>query len=269
MNMKTSPVILISGASQGLGRELALQYAAQGASLFLCARNVQQLKQTASLCLQAGSPDVQTRRCDQTVNASVNAACRAALKHFGGIDILINNAAVHSFAAVCSLSDAQLEETLDTNVSGPLRFIRTLLPAMLNQGSGKIVNITSTIGLRAIPWGGAYCASKAALMRLTESLRNETRGSGVQIINAIPGVIRTRLRQNALISNDLIAQTDNLPMARSAEQTAREIIKGIEKGKRDIFSASWPIWFFMKILNPLFPGLADWMLSKNTSVEQK
>ena len=260
--------ILITGSSQGLGRELALQYAAQGTRLFLCARNLQALRQTAQACKKAGCSDIRIQRCDLNSTVSVRSACRTALRHFGHIDILINNAAVHSFAEVETLNEYQLLATLNTNLAGPIRFIQNLLPSMHARRSGKIVNITSTIGLRAIPFGSAYCASKAAFMRVTESLRDELRGSGIQVIHVIPGVIRTNLRRNALRDPALQPDTEKLPFSWSVEKTARKIIKGTAAGQRDIFCAAWPVWLFFRVITPLAPGLVDRFLSRNVIVNR-
>jgi len=119
-------------------------------------------------------------------------------KDFGGIDVLINNAGMHMFAPVETMPEVALEKTFNANVFGPIRMIQAALPGMKRRKSGVIVQIGSTLAYRSLEKIGGYSASKAALMRITESLRMELHGSGVQVLDVAPGVILTGLRQKRL-----------------------------------------------------------------------
>ena len=134
---------------------------------------------------------------------------------------------------------------------------------MKKRGSGMIVQISSTLAYRSIPSGGGYSATKGALARLTESLRVELAGFGVHVLDAAPGVVLTKLRENAYFKGSRPDGPSKLPFPRSAERTAIEIVDAIEAGKRDIMSAALPVKIFMKLVNAIAPGWIDRRFSKN------
>lgn len=249
--------VLITGASRGLGEGLALECARRGARLALASRDLRRLKAVAGRCGAAGAPEARIYRLDLSKPAQVKAVARKAQADFKGIDVLINNAGVHLFAKVAELPESLLDQALQTNLYGPLRVIQALLPGMARRKSGLIVNIGSTLAYRSIATGGGYSASKAALARLTESLRLELRGGGVRVLDASPGVVTTALRSHALYKGAKPAPSSSLPFARSVEQTAREIVDAMESGRRDVMSAAWPVRLAVKYVQAAFPGWLD------------
>jgi NAD(P)-dependent dehydrogenase (short-subunit alcohol dehydrogenase family) len=248
--------ILISGASDGLGRALALALGAKGARLGLLARSGRGLAQTAVLATAAGASETLVFKGDVS-KASVRAVAARAVLRLGGLDALINNAGVHAFAPLSGVPDALLLETLQVNLLGPLRLIQAVLPA-LRQSRGTVVNVGSSLAWRAIPNGGAYSASKAALSRLGEALRDEESGGGVKVLQFDPGVVLTRLRSHALRHGVVVDEdSGSLPYPRSAEATAAELVVALEAGRSRVLSAAWQVRWWAKVLAPFFSDTLD------------
>jgi NAD(P)-dependent dehydrogenase (short-subunit alcohol dehydrogenase family) len=248
-------VVLISGASGGIGLGLAEACVARGARVAMASRNLRACQALAKRS-QARAYALDVRR-----PASVKSAVSKVLKDLGGIDVLVNNAGVHMFSDVASMPEAALAGTFDTNVFGPLRMIQAVLPGMRRRGSGMIVQIGSTLAYRSLENIGGYSASKAALQRLTESLRMELAGTGIRVLDISPGVVKTQLRKNAWFRGKAPAPAETLPFARSVGATAEEIADAMEAGRRDLMSAAWPVRLAMKYLSVLAPGFLDRQLA--------
>ena len=175
-----SKVVLITGASAGIGKVTATYLASAGYNVYGAARRVERMKDAAG---------VKPISMDVTDEASLQAGIIEILRAEGRIDVLINNAGFGSYGALedVSLQDARYQ--LDVNVFGAARLIQLVLPHMRQQRSGKIVNISSMGGKIATPFGGWYHASKFALEGLSDSLRNEVRNFGIDVIVIEPGGI--------------------------------------------------------------------------------
>ena len=249
-------VILVTGASSGLGEALALELARHGAKLALASRSLAQLEHVAALCKRQGAPEARSYALDVTRASESSRVIEMVQKDFGGLDVLINNAGVHAFAKVGDLPEGMFREALEVNLFGPLRLIQAALPA-LRASKGMVVNIGSNLAFRSIPTGGAYSASKGALARLTESLRDEEAKNGVHVLHACPGVILTKLRDNALTHGVDPQPQDKLPFPRTAQQTAKDIINAMQGKKREIITAAWMVKVWAKVLAPWFGGLLD------------
>jgi NAD(P)-dependent dehydrogenase (short-subunit alcohol dehydrogenase family) len=258
-------VILITGASRGLGEALALACAKKGARLALAARDMKLLKEVGKKAAALGSPHVEFYRLDVVREEDVRAVIKAVGRDFGQIDILVNNAGIHMLAAVADIPEPMFGQLLLINLIGPLRLIKAVLPLMRRRGKGLIVQISTMLSERSLPQGGAYSASKAALDRLTEALRVEVKADGIRVLNVLPGVVDTEIRKNALRIKSLKPEAAERPFARSAEKTAALILAGIEKDRREVYTAAWPVWFFMRILNRLSPGLIDWIFARRAA----
>jgi short-subunit dehydrogenase len=243
--------VLITGASSGIGEALALECASRGARLALASRNLRRL---IPLAKQVNG---RAYAMDVTSRSQVMSVVKKIERDFGGVDILINNAGIHLFSTVEAMPEAELEKALQTNVFGPVRMIQAVLPGMKRRKSGMIVQIGSTLAYRSLENVGGYSATKAALMRLTESLRMELLGSGVKVLDVAPGVVKTPLRSNAFFKGKKPGPPESLPFAAEAGDTARQIADAIEAGRRDIMPAAWPVRLAMKYLSVLAPGLVD------------
>jgi NAD(P)-dependent dehydrogenase (short-subunit alcohol dehydrogenase family) len=183
--------VLVTGASSGIGRETALAFAAAGANVVLVARRAAVLAKVATAARDAGVGAL-ALGTDVTDPKAVDACFRKAVRRFGSVDIVVNNAGILLPAPVADLDPADLQRMLDVNLFGALHVMQAAVPLMQSQATGgHIVNVASLAGRRGFSPLGGYCASKFALVGLTEALRTELIGTNVGVSLVLPGVIDT------------------------------------------------------------------------------
>jgi NAD(P)-dependent dehydrogenase (short-subunit alcohol dehydrogenase family) len=183
-----SKVVLITGCSTGIGCDLAQRLTQLGYMVVATARKVETLdKLTVALKLQL----------DVTQTNSVNQAIALTLQQFGRIDTLVNNAGYTMLGALEEVSEEQTQQVFDVNVFGALRMIRSVVPHMRKQGSGRIINISSIAGKLSTPVNGTYSATKFALEALSDALQLELAPFGIQVVLVEPGAIKTRFDDTA------------------------------------------------------------------------
>lgn len=183
---------LITGASRGVGREIALSFAAEGASVAAAARTREDIEVLCAEITGAGGRAIPIW-LDLRSEDSVRQAAAAATSALGHIDILVNNAAVIALRKIDETSTAVWDEVMSTNVRGVFLMCREVLPHMCERRSGRILNIGSMAGRRGYEQQGAYCASKHALVGLTRVLAIETQPYGVRVHLLSPGGVLTGL----------------------------------------------------------------------------
>jgi NAD(P)-dependent dehydrogenase (short-subunit alcohol dehydrogenase family) len=179
--------VLVTGASSGIGRATALAFAAAGARVALVARRGDVLEEVARL---AGGETL-VLPTDVTRHDEVQAAFRAAIARFGRLDVVVNNAGVLLPAPVVEIARADLDAMLQVNLFGALFVMQEAVRSMRETGGGSIVNVASLAGRRGVTPLGGYCASKFALIGLTEALRTELRDEPIHVGLVLPGVIET------------------------------------------------------------------------------
>ena len=188
--------VLVTGASSGIGRETALAFAAAGANVVLVARRASVLAKVAAESRKLGAATL-VAAADVTQAASVASAFRKAVKRFGGVDVVVNNAGIMIPSQVVDLRAADLQRMLDVNLIGALHVMQEAVQVMRRQGRGHIVNVGSLAGRRGFSPLGGYCATKFALVGLTEALRTELVGERVGVSLVLPGVIDTPMASAA------------------------------------------------------------------------
>ncbi|MEE2679965.1 MAG: SDR family NAD(P)-dependent oxidoreductase [Myxococcota bacterium] len=181
---------LVTGASSGIGRELALRLAREGARVALVARRESELESVAAEVRAAGS-EALVLPCDVGDRASAEAAARRAEERFGGIDLLVNNAGYGGHRRFLDWDVDDMERMLRVNYLGAVYFTKILAPAMAARGRGWLVFVASVAGRIATPEESAYAASKFALVGLASALDVELEEAGVHVLTVCPGVIRT------------------------------------------------------------------------------
>ena len=187
----TQPLVFITGASSGIGQALAEHYATQGWRLALVARRGAEIE---AWLAQRGIAGGRVFAADVRDVDAITAAGRACIEHMGLPDVVIANAGISVGVDIGVRADLeQVRASFETNVIGVAATFQPFVDAMRARGSGALVGIASVAGIRGLPGHGAYCASKAAVISLCESLRGELRGSGVKVVTICPGYIATPL----------------------------------------------------------------------------
>jgi NADP-dependent 3-hydroxy acid dehydrogenase YdfG len=204
--MAIDKVVLVTGASSGIGAAIARELGEAGARLALGARRTDRLE---TLAAEIGG-DVLVRRLDVTDRADVAAFADAARARFGRVDVIVNNAGVMPLSPMASLKVEEWERMVDVNIKGVLWGVAAVLPEMRARGSGHIVNIASIAALRVVPTAAVYCATKYAVRALSEGLRQENERIRVTCVH--PGVVESEL-----------AETITDPVAAAAMKTYRAI----------------------------------------------
>lgn len=196
-------VALVTGASRGIGRAIAKEFASQGAKVALCARSVDALQAVADEIAAAGGC-AQPFALDVSSADGVRAVVEAVTGHYGRLDILINNAGITRDGLIARMKDDAWEEVLNTNLRGAFYLTRAAAKIMMRQRCGKIVNISSVVGLTGNPGQANYAASKAGLIGMTRSVAKELGSRNIQVNAIAPGFIVTDM-------------TDSLPEALKAK----------------------------------------------------
>ena len=229
-------VVLVTGASRGLGLVLARELIKEGARLGICARDPDELERARADLRRRGA-DVMAVPGDVTDKTQLEGVVHAVRAHYGRIDVLINNARVIQVGPIEHMRLEDYEEAMRAHFWGPLYATLTVLPEMRQRREGRIVNIASIGGLVSIPHLVPYDASKFALVGLSEGLRTELARENVFVTTICPGLMRTGSPRNALFKGQHRAEYtwfsigDALPLfTMSAERAAGQIIKACKNG---------------------------------------
>lgn len=188
--MAIDKIVLITGASSGIGAAIARELAPTGARLMLGARRVDRLESLAAE-LRGGGGTVDIRAMDVTRRGDVAAFAEAARQRFGRFDVMINNAGIMPLSPMASMKVDEWDRMVDVNIKGVLNGIAAVLPGMLAQGSGHVINIASIGALRVVPTAAVYCATKFAVRAISDGLRQENERLRVTCIH--PGVVESEL----------------------------------------------------------------------------
>jgi NAD(P)-dependent dehydrogenase (short-subunit alcohol dehydrogenase family) len=202
----TSKIVLITGATAGIGRTTALHLAKQGHHVIATGRKVAEL---ASLKSEAGAARLDTLVLDVTSASSIASAVSAvsALTGGAGLDVLVNNAGFGVLGPTSEISDSEMRRQFETNVFGLMNVTRAFLPRMRERRAGRIINVSSVGGRMTLPYFGVYNSTKYALESLSDALRYELRPFGIDVSLIEPGVIRTNFEATAVSNLSSLNQT--------------------------------------------------------------
>ena len=182
---------LVTGSSRGIGLAIARAIARDGGNVMITGRDAGGVDEAVQ-SLRGTSGQVAGTVLDVTDPSSVSAAIKAAERAFGALDLVVNNAGVGHYGEIATFADDRWRAVLDTNVTGPFNVMRAAIPALRRAGGGWIINIASLAGANPFAGGGAYCASKAALIALSESAMQELRNDDIRVSVVLPGSVATR-----------------------------------------------------------------------------
>ena len=222
-----SKVVIITGASSGLGEATARRLADRGAKLVLAARREDRLK-ALSEDLSAKGAEVIWQVTDVTDRKQVEALAASAKEAFGRIDVLVNNAGLMPLAPLDALKVDEWDQMVDVNIKGVMYGIAAVLPTMREQHSGHVINLSSVAGHELFPGAAVYCATKFAVKALSEGLRMEA-GDEIRSTNISPGAVATELTSTITDPNAKKAAEDLYSVAIDADAVARAIVYAIEQ----------------------------------------
>lgn len=217
--------VLITGASSGIGRSLAFEFAAHGYNLFLIARDAESLRQVGAECTQKFGIETKTHPADLSDSKAVDGLLQAISASPVEIEILVNNAGfgvVGGFAQTDIGTELQM---LDVQLSAMLKLTKSLLAPMVARKSGRILNVASVYSFAPVPFQAVYSACKAFMLSFSESLGEELKGSGVTVTVVCPGTTQTDFRVRAGI------EEKDRPRGATAESVARIAVRQTLKGK--------------------------------------
>ena len=196
-------VAIVTGGSRGIGHAIARALLQNGARVAITATSEDALRKAAGeLVATRGEGSVLPLRADVRRQADVETSIEAAAQHFGGIDVLVNNAGVGVFRPVAEMSIDDWHRMIETNLTGVFYSCRAVLPHLRARGGGWIINISSLSGKHPFADGAAYCASKAAVNAFTEALMQEVRHDGIRVACVMPGSVRTEFSNRSTGSDD-------------------------------------------------------------------
>lgn len=255
----TNRVVILTGATQGIGRATAYLLAQAGCKLALAARSVEPLEQLAAELVSAGQPAVAIPT-DMGDTTQAAALAHRAVVAFGTIDIIINNAAISVRDSLLNLDEAEARRVMDVNYFGPVALIQAALPYLkANPEGGLIINISSIVGRRAMPGIAGYCASKGALEKMAESLRVEIRNDNIRVSTVYPGVTHTNFNRHSLGASQAGRQRSGR-VGVPPERVAQAILKTIRHEPRDAFVTLFDRAFVTASM--IWPSLMDKLLTR-------
>jgi len=223
-------VVLITGASSGIGSTLALELAVRGARLGLLARRADALQEIVAETEAAGL-EALALPADVRDEEAVRAAAEELRARFGHIDVLIANAGIGPTTDARNLRAAEVAEVININLLGAVNSVAAVLPEMIARGRGQLVAISSLAAYRGLPKSAAYCASKAALSSFFESLRLDLRSTGVDVTIIHPGFIKTALTEG---------RHAQMPYLMELRDATRKIVQAIEARKKS-YAFPWQL----------------------------
>ena len=248
-------VVLITGASSGIGRALAFAFGRDGARIVICARQADALQTTAAELRGVGI-DVLALTADVSVEADVRQLIEQTIAHFGQLDVLINNAGITMRSMLIDTDPAVIQKVMDINFMGTVYATRYALPH-IQRTKGSIVGISSIAGYRGLPVRSGYSASKFAMNGFLEAVRTELLHTGVHVLTACPGFTASNIRYAALdaqgqITGETVRDEGEMM---SAGECAGHILRAVKNRKRElILTTQGKLTVFV---NKWFPALAD------------
>ena len=249
----SNKVVLITGASSGIGRALALELARRGAALGLLARRADALGELASEIEQVGGRAL-ALPADVRDAEAVRAAADDVRARFGKIDVLVANAGRGATSHAASLDVGDVADVVNINLLGAVNSVAAVLPGMIERGRGRLVAVSSLAAYRGLPKSGAYCASKAALSAFFESLRVDLRGTGVGVTIIHPGFIKTPLTAD---------RRARMPYLMELDDATRKIVRAIERRRKsDAFP--WQLAAIVRAARFLPAGIYDRVAARNS-----
>ena len=250
----SSKVVVVTGASMGIGEALARIFADHGARVVLLSRDAGRAE--AARDRVGHTERTLALSCDVRNREEIDRVLSLTLHHFNRIDVWINNAGHGLLDSVAQLDMAACRETFDTNFFGAVESMLAVIPVMKQQGEGTIINISSVAGHIPLPFHAVYSATKFAMNAFGKAARVELRDFGIYVMTVCPGYVRTNFGANALRGQEVKTVRPSTVRGISAQRVARAVLHGYIKRKREVI-VPWIMHPVVKLYQ-LFPALVEW-----------
>lgn len=247
-------VVVVTGASSGIGRQAGMDFAKRGAKIALVARSREKVTEIAGSIKQAYDTEALPILCDVSDKKQVLEMSSYVLGTFSHVDILVNNAGFAVFGSVADLTVEEMEQQMATNFLGTVYCTKAFLPSMMSRRSGHIVNVASVAGSIGIPGIATYCASKFAMLGFSQGLHHELKGSGVGVTVVSPITVKTNFFDHPSFKKHIPTYT---PAGLSAERVSKAVLRAANSRRLEIivpFYVRGAVWFtqtFPYIINPI------------------
>jgi short-subunit dehydrogenase len=246
-------VVVVTGASMGIGEAIAKIFADEGASVVLLSRDAERAE--AARARIGHAERTLALACDVRNREEIDRVVGLTLHHFQRIDVWINNAGHGILDSVTNVNMAAVRETFETNFFGAVEAMQAVIPVMKEQGSGAIINISSVAGHIPLPFHAVYSATKFAMNAIGKGARIELKSSGINVLTVCPGYVRTDFGANALKGKEQKQVRPAQVRGITAERVAKAVLKGYLKQKREVV-VPWTMLPVIKVYQ-LFPGLVE------------
>jgi len=249
-------VVVITGASMGIGEAVAKLFADLGASVVLLSRDAERAE--AARGRVGHAERTLALACDVRNREEIDRVVGLTLHHFQRIDVWINNAGHGILDSVANVDMSAVRETFETNFFGALEAMQAVIPVMKQQGSGAIINISSVAGHIPLPFHAVYSATKFAMNAIGKAARIELLSNGIHVLTVCPGYVRTDFSKNAIKGKEQKQVRPARVRGISVERVANAVLQGYLKQKREVVVP----WFMHPVIKiyQLFPGLMEWAM---------
>ena len=251
-------VVVVTGASMGIGEAIARLFAQQGAKVVLLSRDAGRAEAART---RIGIPDrTAAFSCDVRHSEEIDRVISLTLHHFQRIDVWINNAGHGLIDSVSLMDMAACHEMFETNLFGAISAMQKVIPVMRQQGAGTIINVSSVAGHIPLPFHAAYSATKFALNAIGKGAGVELKNDNIHVMTVCPGYVATAFGENAVRGNELKKVRPDSVRGVPPERIARATLHGYLKQKREVI-VPWTMHVPVKLYQ-LFPALVEWSMRK-------